>query len=204
MKIRSWNLAATLLLAGTLFALAIPPAHTQTLNTKQRLPKRVVANYTSGSKYLNPPYDVAQIPFHKLTHINHASVPWASDGTLSVATGFLEPDLITKAHAAGVKVLLLTGGDFAAVEGSSALLDTVIANLLAFVTTNGYDGLDVDWEFPSTTADRKFFVELMTKLRAAFPSPRYTLSIRCCSLESCLLRPVSPETIAGLLQPHGL
>lgn len=142
MKIRSWNLAATLLLAGTLFALAIPPAHTQTLNTKQRLPKRVVANYTSGSKYLNPPYDVAQIPFHKLTHINHASVPWASDGTLSVATGFLEPDLITKAHAAGVKVLFLTGGDFAAVEGSSALLDTVIANLLAFVTTNGYDGLD--------------------------------------------------------------
>src|SRR4030081_3404834 len=159
MKIRSWTLAGTLLLAGFLFALAISPAQTQTLNTKQRLPKRVVADYTNGSKYLNPPYGVAQIPFHKLTHINHASVPWASDGPLSIAAGFLEPDLIKKAHAAGVKVLLLTGGDFAAVEGSSALLDTVIANLLAFVPTNGYDGLDVDWEFPSTTADRNFLVE---------------------------------------------
>ena len=145
--------------------------------TNQRLTKRVVADYTNGSKYSNPPYDVAQIPFHKLTHINHAGVPWLADGSLSVPTGFVEPDLISKAHAAGVKVLLLTGGDFAAAENDPHVLDAVVANLQAFVTANDYDGLDVDWEFPSNATDMNFFITLMTRFRAVFPSPRYTLSI---------------------------
>jgi chitinase len=167
--------ASSLTLAALLFALILP-AHAQTA-TKSKLPKRIVADYTDGSKYLNPPYDVAQIPFDKLTHINHAGIPWGADGSLSVPDGFVEPDLIAKAHAAGVKVMLLTGGDFAAAEADPAVLDAVVANLQTFVQTNGYDGLDVDWEFPSNPKDAAFFVELMTRFRAAFPSPRYTLSI---------------------------
>jgi chitinase len=139
--------------------------------------KRIVADYTNGSKYLNPPYDVAQIPFHKLTHINHAGIPWNSDGSLSIPTGFFEPELIKRAHAHGVKVLLLTGGDFAAVESSPAVLDTVICNLKMFVTEHDYDGLDIDWEFPQSSEDKNFFATLMSKLRAAFPSPRYELSV---------------------------
>lgn len=143
----------------------------------QRLPKRLVADYTAGSKYLNPPYGVAQIPFKKLTHIIHAAVPWNSDGSLSVGDGFLEPALIRKAHKNGVKVMLLTGGDFAAIENSKEIFETVVANLQIFVTANGYDGLDIDWEFPQSAADRAFFNRLMDRLRVAFPSPQYTLSI---------------------------
>jgi chitinase len=158
-------------------ALAINPAQAQTQNAEHRIPKRIVADYDSGSKYLTPPYGAAQIPYRKLTHINHAGVPWDSNGSLVVPDGFLEPELIQKAHADGVKVLLLTGGDFAAAEADPTVLNAVAANLFAFVTENGYDGLDIDWEFPSTDADRAFFVELMAKLRATFPSPRYTLSI---------------------------
>jgi chitinase len=141
------------------------------------LPKRLVADYTYGSKYLNPPYGVDQIPFKKLTHIIHASVPWNSDGSLNVADGFLEPALIRRAHKNGVKVMVLVGGDFAAIEANPQVLDVLLANLHSFVTANGYDGLDVDWEFPQTPADRKFFVTLMTRLRETFPAPQYTLSI---------------------------
>jgi len=108
-------------------------AFAQSAAPKQKLPKRIVADYTNGSKYLNPPYDVAQIPFDKLTHINHAGVPWDANGVLQVPDGFVEPDLISKAHATGVKVMLLTGGDFAAAEGDPAVLDAVVANLQTFV-----------------------------------------------------------------------
>jgi chitinase len=166
-----------LLLAGFTTALALQLANAQTSPRKPAIPKRIVADYTDGSKYLTPPYDVAQIPFHKLTHINHAGVPWLSDGSLSVPDGFLEPDLIANAHATGVKVLLLTGGDFTAAETDSAVLDAVVANLQTFVNANGYDGLDVDWEFPQSPADAAFFVTLMTRFRDVFPAPRYTLSI---------------------------
>ena len=143
----------------------------------KRIPKRIVADYTSGAKFLNPPYSVEQIPFHKLTHIIHAGIPWNSDGSLYIENEFVQPDLIRKAHAHGVKAMLLTGGDFAAIEASPLVFDTVLTNLKSFVTENDYDGLDIDWEFPSNYADRAFFVTLMTRLRDTFPSPRYTLSI---------------------------
>lgn len=178
------RIRANLVLVGLVATFALAPLQAQSTGSspaaapiRQRLPKRLVADYTSGSKYLNPPYDVAQIPFHKLTHINHAGVPWGPDGTLQVPSGFVEPDLISKAHAAGVQVLLLTGGDFAAAENDPKVLDAVVANLQRFVTENNYDGIDVDWEFPQNATDEHFFNKLMTRLRAVFPSPRYTLSL---------------------------
>src|SRR5215831_14858833 len=75
------------------------------------LTKRVVGDYGYWSKSQIPPYGAAQIPYHKLTHINHAGVSFDASGTLSVPDGFLEPALNHQAHAAGVKVLLLLGGD---------------------------------------------------------------------------------------------
>jgi chitinase len=175
---KSWTRTSVVvfqpLMMGLVMATAVQPARAQ--DSQTRLPKRVVADYTNGSKYLNPPYDVPQIPFKKLTHIIHAGIPWNSDGTLSVPDGFVEPQLIKRAHKDGVKVMLLTGGDFGAIENSKQVFETVIANLQIFVVANGYDGLDIDWEFPSNSTDRAFFVTLMTRLRQAFPSPQYTLS----------------------------
>ena len=109
-----------------------------------------------------------------LTHINHAGVSFNADGSLSVPSGFLEPELITKAHANGVKVLLLIGGDFPGVEANGTLL-TLIEKLTAFAAKHDYDGFDIDWEYPATTQDRDFFVELMAGLRDT--NSDYVLSI---------------------------
>ena len=68
---------------------------------------------------------------------------------LSVPAGFLEPELIRKGHAAGVRVMLLLGGDFPALETGAGVLDTLLANLSTFSHQFGYDGLDIDWEYPS-------------------------------------------------------
>ena len=147
-----------------------------TAQAQQPFPKRLVADYGYWSRTQTPPYSSAQIPFGKLTHINHAGVGFNADGSLTVPSGFLEPALIAKAHAAGVRVMLLLGGDFPGLETSAGGLPTLLANLQTFITANGYDGLDIDWEYPSSTADTQMFYSLMTGLRHIFPSPTYLLS----------------------------
>ncbi len=138
------------------------------------LPKRIVADYGYWSKYQTPAYGHAQIPYYQLTHINHAGVGFNADGTLSVPTGFLEPGLNVRAHDAGVKVMLLLGGDFNGLEASGKL-QTLVENIAAFEKQYAYDGLDIDWEYPATTQDRVFLIEFMGRLRKS--NPDYTLSI---------------------------
>ena len=153
---------------------AVPATQAQASSAAPRLPKRLVGDYGYWSQFQNPPYSAAQIPFHKLTHINHAGVSFAADGSLSVPQGFLEAKLVDRAHDAGVKVMLLLGGDFAGLETSGAV-KTLIENVVAFASQYGYDGFDIDWEYPATTADRRFLAELMALLRAA--NSNYVLSI---------------------------
>src|SRR5580698_10156878 len=138
------------------------------------LTKRVVGDYGYWSKYQVPAYGAAQIPYHELTHINHAGVSFDASGALSVPDGFLEPERNDMAHAAGVKVLLLLGGDFPGLE-ASGLKQTLVDNVAAFEKQYGYDGLDIDWEYPESTQDRVFLIQLMGRLRAS--NPDYTLSI---------------------------
>jgi chitinase len=140
------------------------------------LTKRVVADYGYWSKYQTPPYGHAQIPYRMLTHINHAGVGFDAQGALQVPDGFIEPELNNLAHAAGVKVLLLLGGDFEGVE-TGGTLQTLVDNIAAFETEYHYDGVDMDWEYPSAAGnkDRNFFVTLMAALRKS--NPDYVLSI---------------------------
>ncbi|MGC2259749.1 MAG: hypothetical protein WA594_15680, partial [Candidatus Sulfotelmatobacter sp.] len=93
-------------------------SYAQDSSDAQPLPKRLVGDYGYWTRTQVPPYSAAQIPYHKLTHINHSGVSFNADGSLTVPTGFLEPKLISMAHASGVKVLLLIGGDFTGVESS--------------------------------------------------------------------------------------
>lgn len=161
-----------LLLISLLTGALIPSVAQEPL--PNHLSKRVVGDYGFWSKSQTPAYGAAQIPYHKLTHINHAGVSFDAAGNLSVPDGFLEPALNHHAHSAGVKVLLLLGGDFSGLEASGNV-QALVANIAAWEKQNGYDGVDVDWEFPVTTADRNFLVELMAKLRKS--NPEYVLSI---------------------------
>jgi len=168
---------ASFLLVGLLTAVSIPCALAQEA-LANHLTKRVVGDYGYWSKYQTPAYGAAQIPYRKLTHINHAGVSFDASGTLSVPSGaqneFIEPELNNRAHAVGVKVLLLLGGDFVGLEASGQV-QTLVDNVAAFEKQYHYDGVDVDWEYPETTGDRKFLAELMEKLRESDAS--YVLSI---------------------------
>jgi len=142
--------------------------------SRHHLPKRIVGDYGYWSKYQTPPYTHAEIPYQKLTHINHAGISFNADGSLSVPDGFIEPELNNRAHAAAVRVLLLLGGDFAGLETSGSV-QSLVDNIAAFAHQYHYDGVDVDWEYPETTADRRLLVKLMDLLRNS--KADYTLSI---------------------------
>jgi chitinase len=139
------------------------------------LTKRLIGDYGYWSKYQTPPYSAAQIPFSKLTHINHFGVSFNSDGSLSVPSGFLEPALLRKAHKAGVKVLIGLGGDFSIFDGNPQLANTLVENLWDFITQYGYDGVDIDWEYPASSETNTFYNLFMT-MRSTFPAPTYVLS----------------------------
>jgi len=173
MRFRSPVPVRLLLLAIMVGMVQSQPSSAQDSNGTQ-LPKRIVGDYVYSTRFQNPPYSAEQIPYRELTHINHAGVSFNADGTLNVPAGFLEPKLINLAHANGVKVLLLIGGDFNGVESNGGLL-TLVTRLTDFAAKHGYDGFDIDWEYPATTGDRNFFVEFMAALRET--NSDYVLSI---------------------------
>ena len=139
------------------------------------LTKRVVGDYGYWSKYQTPPYGAAQIPYSELTHIIHFGVSFGSDATLYIPDGFIEPALLRKAHKAGVKVLLGLGGDFSALDGDPKLTAILVDNLWTFFSEKGYDGIDIDWEYP-TAEESNTFYGLMLALRTAFAAPNYLIS----------------------------
>jgi chitinase len=137
-------------------------------------PKRIVGDYGYWSKYQTPAYGHTQIPYWMLTHINHAGVGFDAQGELQVPDGFIEPELNNLAHAAGVKVLLLLGGDFTGLE-TTGDVKLLVDNIAAFEQQYHYDGVDIDWEYPETDTDARLLVQLMELLRKS--NPEYTLSI---------------------------
>lgn len=170
MKRDQWLRAGLMMLAG------VPPAFGQVAGSATLLPKRLIADYGYWSQTDTPPYSAAQIPFNMLTHINHCCIGFGADGALSVHGGYLEPELITKAQANGVKVLILLSGDFRVLDLNPVGLHTLVLNLATFAAQNGYVGVDVDWESPSSATDSATFLMLMQALRDTFPSPNYLLS----------------------------
>jgi chitinase len=114
------------------------------------------------------------VDFSATTHIIHFSVVPNTNGTLDFTPNTLtvgnSTDLVTRAHAAGVKVLLCVGGadsenGFLGAT-SAGTLSTFLTNLVSTMTTRGYDGIDVDWE-PLPSTDFAQFTNLVSGLRTA-------------------------------------
>jgi chitinase len=142
---------------------------------------RLLAYYYYGDKTNSIPYDASNIPYSHLTHIVHANISPApqGDGTLGIPTSFLEPDLITRAHKAGVKVEVSTAGPaylYAKIDADATLRATFAQSLASFVIANGYDGLDFDYEVPSDMVQATNFTLLIQDLRNLLPAGKYLIS----------------------------
>jgi chitinase len=135
-------------------------------------PRVSMAYYTSWSRYS---YPSSGIPYDKLTHICHAFLQENSDGSITPAVDLLDANLIAQAHAHGVKVLISVGGAswsaaFPALAASAANRANFANQMEAFCRTNGYDGVDIDWEFPDDNTKASNFDALIQDLRNKFNS----------------------------------
>lgn len=131
---------------------------------------KTVGYYPSWKRGVFP---VEKIAFKNLTHIAHAFIWPKSDGSIATYDNFLYPQLVAKTHQAGKKIIVSIGG-WGQCEGFSPMVANVTArakfveNVKNFCVNNGYDGADIDWEYPQSISDRANLNSLMQELRTAF------------------------------------
>jgi len=117
----------------------------------------------------------AAIPFEQLTHINYAFLIPNEDGTFRrLANAWKIAEVISSAHEHNVKVLISVGGwgwdaQFEAMASDPATRTEFVKNLVAVVADNGFDGADMDWEYPDPGPSAQSFLALIQELRAALP-----------------------------------
>ena len=147
---------------------------------------RTTAYYAAWNQWGHLP--ASGVDFGAVTHVIHFAVVPNSDGTLNSDVNGVIPahsaDVLARAHAAGTKVLISVGGAGSApgFRGACAAqkLPSFIQNIVTFMSSRGYDGVDLDWE-PLEAADATLFTNLVNGLRTALdagtPRPLLTAAV---------------------------
>ena len=116
-------------------------------------------------------YPVSAIEWSGMTHVAMAFYTPQSNGSLTLTSGDaqLARDLVTAAHAHGVKAIASLGGAdsesaFRAATASGTI-DQFVTSIVALMSDPGYDGVDVDWE-PLAKAEEPIAIDLANRIRA--------------------------------------
>lgn len=127
----------------------------------------------------------ARIPYDKLTIINYAFFVPSRDGTISGKDSVGDalylrcspsPTIVNLAHEHRVKVILSLGGwedsgNFPVVASTPNLHRSFAHSCVNAIRTYGFDGIDIDWEFPGyadhngTPEDRRNFTLLLREVK---------------------------------------
>lgn len=120
----------------------------------------------------NTSYPHTAIEYNNLTHIAHAFIYPTTDGEILTDSWYYYPELVSEAKANGVKIITAIGGwgnsdGFPHMAADKVRRANFVNNVVRFCKDNGYDGIDLDWEYPKAN-DRENFVALVKELREAF------------------------------------
>ncbi|KPP98320.1 MAG: chitinase [Bacteroidetes bacterium HLUCCA01] len=129
--------------------------------------KVVKGYYMYWSKSTLP---ASQVPWDDLTHLAYAFIWPDANGNL-VTSQAEHPEMIQRAHDEGVLPIISVGGwgqsdAFPAIAADSVLRARFIGNLVDYVVSKGYGGIDLDWEYPAA-GDRDNLTVLVRELREA-------------------------------------
>ncbi|WP_412466813.1 glycosyl hydrolase family 18 protein [Pedobacter sp. KLB.chiD] len=115
------------------------------------------------------PASVADSKFKMITHLFYAFLNPNTDGSLvALEQPARFTAVIQKAKANGVKTGISISGTkniFVTMAASATARSLFVKNVLTFVKTNNLDGIDMDWEYPSTSdGSADHYVLLMKEL----------------------------------------
>ena len=146
------------------------------IQMKTLTPGKIVMMYAYHGMHTYTPYELQYVDI-----INHAFA-LINKNTFKVDTTDIDRTAsdITRAHSYGIRVCMSIGGwgadGFCQSCASEETRATFIASIIEAVQKYGYDGVDLDWEYPTsgqsagiayTSKDKANFTALCKELRAA-------------------------------------
>ena len=170
------------------------PVPEEDVNVGEAICDHVVVGYYISWGIYDRNFLVQDIPANFLTHINYAFANLDEEGNVVAGdlwadTQYVYPDetypgsgnfgalrRLKKAHP-HLKTLISIGGwtwsrNFPAVAASSRKRKSFVKTAISFMLEHGFDGIDIDWEFPveggpypGTPEDSENFVKLLKELR---------------------------------------
>lgn len=125
--------------------------------------------------YYDSGLDPASIDATLYTHVFYAfaSVDATSFQVQAPSSAISSFSPTLKGLNPSIKTLLSIGGGsssadtFSSMASTSASRSSFIQSAIQLASQNGFDGLDLDWEYPSTSSDMSNYATLITQWRAA-------------------------------------
>ncbi|KAI1322886.1 endochitinase [Xylariaceae sp. FL0255] len=111
-----------------------------------------------------------RVLFNDITHLLYAFANVLPNGTVVSSNPVVDTQQIYD-HSSTLPLSVKGSegpGDFAAAAATEGSRRTFAQSAVRLVTDWGFDGLDVDWEYPASETDRDNFVSLITECRAEF------------------------------------
>lgn len=98
--------------------------------------------------------DVPDVKFRMCNVVNYAFFSVNTSGLLTVNNPALVPQVIAKARSNGAKVMVsindAAAGNFRNMAATAGGRNTFIKDVMAKVRQYGFNGVDIDWEYPRT------------------------------------------------------
>ena len=145
--------------------------------------QRVVGYYPY---WIQDEFQLQDFDLETFTHINHAFAWPNEQGGIEATSGTFDATIADHIHNNNRKFLLSLGGwgtadGFAAATSTYELRSEFISNILDKFISYGYDGVDIDWEYPQTNEQKNnlslFITELDSVLDESDPEFLITMAL---------------------------
>ena len=141
--------------------------------------------------------------FAKLDGTSYTIQP--DDETVDIDNGFYEKFVYLKLKNPKLITMIAIGGfddsndgdKYSRLVRSSTNMRTFVNSVTSFLQEHKFDGLDFDWQYPSTASDKSGFASLLRSLQSAFTAFGFYLSVAVPPSPDAIEKGFDIETMAS-------